>query len=309
MAHEKKISLIIATYNRGEQLLRTLMSVAGQTLDRELWELIVINNNSTDNTADVFEQFAAEHPEVDASIVFEPRQGVSHARNRGIKESRGEIIVSVDDDEEIVADFLQEYLYFFESAPMAMAAGGRIVARYDSPKPKWLSPLTERPIAGTLDLGDEIIEFPKRKFFGAGNMGIRREMFDKYGLLDTSLGRTGTTLMGGEEKDLFMRYRNAGAKMYYLPDAIIYHLIPEHRLTKEYFTRLCYLIGRSERVRTLNESKGAYRRRLASEAVKWCGAFVFAAGYTIVLQPAKGWYLLLMRVKITKGLLKNKQEI
>lgn len=303
-----KLSLIIPTYNRGERLLKTLDSLVGQSLPNDLWEVVVVNNNSTDGTTALFELFAANHPEINARIVTETGQGVSYARNRGIAESYGEYIVAIDDDEVVVKDFLKEYYNLFEAHPDAMAAGGRILPQYETELPVWMSKYTERPIAGTVDFGDSLILFPEGKFFGGGNMGVRRVMFEKYGVFDTRLGRSGTQLMGGEEKDLYMRFRNTGVKMYYLPDAIIYHLIPAERLTKEYFFRLCRLIGVSERARTLNISQKAYAKRLFLESIKWGGALVLAVGYTLTLRPAKGTMLIKMRWLITKGLLSKQRH-
>lgn len=297
-----KLSLAIATYNRGGKLWKTLMSLALQELDRTLWELVVVDNNSTDDTAEVFRRFAAENPDLDCRMVVETRQGVSWARNRGVEEAVGEYVVFIDDDEEAVPGFLKEYYDFFETYPDAMAAGGRILPRYEAALPRWFSRYTERAIVGTLDLGEEIKPFPKGKFFGGGNHGVRRSVYDKYGMYKTDLGRTGKLLLGGEEKDLYMRFREAGLAMYYLPGAAIYHLIPPERLTREYFLGLCYQIGRSEKVRTLGASKVSYLKRLFTECVKWGGAVVLALGYLIALRPAKGWYLILMRAKITRGL-------
>ena len=108
-----KLSVIIATYNRAEPLRRTLRSLAAQTLDKSLWELVVVDNNSGDSTPAIIDTFAAEHPEVHLRRFVEKRQGVSHARNRAFTESVAPIIVSIDDDEEAFPNFLEVYLEFF----------------------------------------------------------------------------------------------------------------------------------------------------------------------------------------------------
>ncbi len=303
-----KLSLIIATYNRASRLMRTLESLTAQTLPAELWEVVVVNNNSSDDTLERFAEFAAAHPDMNARIFTETKQGVSHARNRAIRESQGEYIAVIDDDETVNDGFLKEYFDFFESHPHVAAVGGRILPEYETTPPKWLSPYTARPIVGTLDLGEKAVPFGRGKFFGGGNMGLRRTAVEKYGVFDPALGRTGTSLMAGEEKELFYRLRDAGEQIYYLPNAIINHIIPPERLTRDYFTRLCSLIGRSERVRTRSRSRGAYCRRLFMEGVKWCGALVLAFGYLVRLQPAKSHYLIIMRRCITGGLISNKNE-
>ncbi|HIW97590.1 MAG TPA: glycosyltransferase [Candidatus Tidjanibacter gallistercoris] len=299
----KKLSLIIATYNRGGKLCATLDSLLVQTLPQELWEAVVVNNNSTDDTAERFAAYAAAHPELDVRMVEEPVQGVSAARNRGIAESRGEYIVVIDDDETVVPVFLERYYDLFESEPGTAAAGGRILPGFEGVPPRWMSPYTERAIAGTLDLGGRVREFPEGKFFGGGNHGYRRSVVARYGGYDTALGRTGTVLLAGEEKEFYGRLRAGGERIVYLPDAVIYHLVDAGRLTRGYFVRLCRNIGRSERRRTLAASRGAFAVRLVAEAVKWAGAAVLAAGYLLRGAPARGGYLLLMRWQITAGLL------
>lgn len=284
---DKKLSLIIASYNRGARLCATLDSLLEQTLPKEVWEVVVVDNNSTDDTANRFAAYMEAHPELDARMVSESRQGVSAARNRGVAESRGEYIVVIDDDEVVVPGFLEMYYRMFEDNPDVAAGGGRILPRFESRPPRWMSPYTERAIAGTVDLGGGIREFPEGKFFGGGNHGYRRNVTERYGGYDPLLGRTGTTLLAGEEKDFYIRLRQGGERILYLPQATIYHLINPERLTRDYFGRLCLNIGRSERLRTLSASKAKFFVRLAAEAFKWGGASVIGLWYCLCLRPSR----------------------
>ena len=103
----KKLSIVVATYNRSQSLLRTLRSVVGQPAPAEQWECVVVNNNSTDDTEAVFADFAAAHPTFDLKIVTETKQGLSNARNCGIAASVGEYIAIVDDDETLEDTFVE----------------------------------------------------------------------------------------------------------------------------------------------------------------------------------------------------------
>ena len=105
-----RLSLIIATYNRSAALVEALRSVVRQDFPAAEWECIVVNNNSQDDTLARFEAFATEHPAINLRIVTETRQGLSHARNRGIDESRGEYIAIIDDDERINEQFISSYI-------------------------------------------------------------------------------------------------------------------------------------------------------------------------------------------------------
>lgn len=297
-----KISLIIATYNRGESLRRTLECLVGQTLPAEQWQVVVVNNRSTDSTREVAERFAFDNADLNVEVVDEMRQGLSWARNCGIERSLGDWLIFVDDDVELAVDFLERYARFFDSSPDAMAAGGRIVPIFECEPPAWISHYTVQPVGSTIDLGKSIKPFPRSKFFIGANMAIRREAFAKCGVFDTGLGRMAEKLLGGEEKDLCLRIRAAGLSVYYVPIEVR-HIIPPRRLTDDYFDNVTYLIGVSERRRTQAYSAAAYGRRLMAEAVKWCGTIVFAAGFALRLQPIKSRYLLRMRVNISRGLL------
>ncbi len=295
----KRLSLIIATYNRAQWVLETLGSVAAQKSPASEWECVVVNNNSTDNTSEVVEAFIASHPRLDIRLVVEIKQGLSHARNCGIENSTGEIVAIIDDDELINDDFIVAYISLFERNADIASAGGRIVARYRSARPAWMSPYTERPIANPMDFGAEEREFPAGRIPGGGNMAIRRSALDKYGVFNPELGRQGQKLIGGEENDLFERLRVGGERCWYTPAAVMYHLIPDEKLTRDYLSRLSYNIGISQRRRASIEGRGY----LTSEIIKWVGTILIALGYTLTLRPAKGAYVVIMRYHITRGLL------
>ena len=277
-----RLSLIVATYNRSASLIRALESVAQQNAPASVWECVVINNNSTDDTQERFAEFVAAHPDLNIRMVTELRQGLSFARNRGIRESEAEYIAIIDDDERISPDFITSYISLFDSTPDAVAAGGPIVAEYPSGRPRWMSHFTERPIANTMYFGDKVREFPEGRIPGGGNKAMRRSAVRRYGVFDTSLGYVGESLVGGEECDLFERLRIAEAKYYYVPTAVMYHIIPPEKLTANYLSRLSYNIGVSQLRRALY-----YRRRARvriKEIFKWGVTLVLALWYLVTLQ-------------------------
>ena len=295
-----RLSIVIATYNRATLLLDALKSVIRQSAPAQEWECVVVNNNSSDNTSECFAEFAGEHPEYNLRIVDEPNQGLSYARNRGIRESVGEYIAIIDDDEHIAEDFVAAYIKLFDDVPEAVAAGGPIVDRYPTGRPRWMSCYTERPIANTMYFGEEVREFPKGRVPGGGNMALRRSAIRRYGVFDTSLGYSGESLIGGEECDLFERLQIADAKYYYVPTAVMYHIIPREKLTKEYFARLSYNVGVSQ-LRRARLYRRVWRVRFV-ELSKWVATLLIALWYTITLQWRKGYYLILMRLNISRGL-------
>ncbi len=298
-----RLSFIIATFNRAQGLATTLETLAGQTLACNSFEVVVADNNSTDDTASKFSEFAAKHPDMNLVYAFERQQGLSPARNCAIKHSRGDILVVVDDDELIDKRLAEVYLSFFDRRPDAAAAGGIYIPVYGVPLPEWFSPYIDELISGAFYWGSREREFSGGRYPRGGNFGIRREAIDHYGMFNTELGRKGASALGGEEKDLLSRLTKAGEKIYYLPDAIIHHVIPDWKVSDDYFERLTRMIGVTERLRTKNSGSGAYWGRLFSEAVKWGGAMALALGYILRASPVKSRYLLRMRWNITRGLL------
>lgn len=298
-----QLSVIIATYNRADNLLRTLKTLLPQTLDRSLWEIVVVNNNCSDNTSLVCEKFALDNQTLNFKMVIEKQQGLSHARNCGLKQSSGEYIVIIDDDEEVNNEFISSYYNFFEANHTAVACGGKVIPLYEFETPDWLSSYSERPIAGTINMGNKIRPFRGERYPTGGNMAFRRAAFKTYGLFNTALGRSGNSLMGGEEKDLFQRLRSGGEVIYYIPTAVMHHIIPLSRVTEEYLYGVAKMIGKSEKIRTLGISKCAYFKRLFDECIKWAATLVLLVLYTLKGRPSAGWCLVRMRRNITNGLL------
>jgi glycosyltransferase involved in cell wall biosynthesis len=290
-----RLSLIIATYNRAEQLMTTLRSVATQRAQSALWECIVVDNNSTDNTRERVELFCQEHPKLNIHYCFESTQGLSSARNRGIEAATGDILAFIDDDERIVEDFITAYIELFDTHADAMSAGGKIIAEYTTARPRWMSRYTEQPIANPMDFGHKVIPFPKHRIPGGGNMAMRREVFERIGTFNTSLGRTGKRLIGGEESDLFERMAHQNMRCYYVPRAVMYHIIPDEKLTDTYFERLALNIGISQHTRaTLNNRT---MQLYAYEIVKWVVTLLLC----LIHRPVQSRYLLKMRRNISRG--------
>ena len=299
-----KLSLIIATYNRSEQLLVALQSLTHQTAPAETWECIVVNNNSTDDTSEVFDNFARQHRGLGFKTVTEHRQGLSHARNRGIAESQGEYIAIIDDDEHVNPDFIHSYIELFDSNPQYEAAGGRVIAEYPSDvRPKQISRYIEQALANPMDFGSEVREFPTGRIPAGGNMAFRRETLLRYGCFEVSLGRTGKQLTGGEESDLFERMKADGVKFIYVPNAIIWHVIPQSKLTLDYLRRLAFGTGISQRRRA--ELHHRVARLHLAELCKWAATFALSLWYALKLQPSKAVWLTAMRYHTTRGILKK----
>lgn len=292
------LSIIISTYNNANSLVRTLSSLVEQDADKSLWECVVVNNASTDETESLFERFASEHKELNLRMVRESQQGLSFARNCGINEAKGQFVAFIDDDETVNREFVSSYIDLFNNYG-AFAGAGAIKVCYDSARPKWMSYYTEKMIANPIDLGEKVVTITSSVTPAGGNMAFNREIFALYGGFNTSLGRKGSELLGGEENDMFDRIRNLGERIFYAPNAVVYHHIADSKLTPEYFDKLSYGVGVSKRLRA--EIEGAERELFADEKRKRVFAFVLAALYFISFQPQKAAWLWRMRKGISRG--------
>ena len=297
------LTAIICTYNRAKYIGPLLESIAANDLDKKAYEIVLVDNNCTDNTREICEAFAKAHKEVNFRYVVEPEQGLSAARNKGIQEAKGELIVYIDDDALVDAHYLRTYAEWFAAHPETQACGGPIEPLYETQEPAWMTPYTKALLTAWMDYGDKVREYPKGRYPGGGNAAYRKAVFDKVGLFNTALGRKGGNLMGSEEKDIFDKMHALGMQVLYLPTPVLHHCIPQAKLEKDYFDRLTLQIGISERQRTLAISKGKYIKRLFSELVKWCGTIVLLCGYTISFHPLRGWKLIQFRANVTRGLL------
>lgn len=298
-------SIIVCTYNRDKYLYGALQCIAENGYPADAYEIVLVNNMSTDNTEDECRRFRNDYPDVDFRYFVETQQGLSFARNRGIEESRGDTLVFLDDDSYIQPDYLINLQRQLEAHSDADAFGGKIDPVFESGEaPKWLSKWNYSWVSA-IDLGTEVCPFTGKAFPIGANMGIRKDMLSRIGVFNTELGRSKKNLMGGEEKDLFERIRQHGGNIYYFPDVLVQHVIPPSRTTKDYVRRLGEGVGKSERIRTLGVSKWKYLKRLISELVKWGGTTVLWLGFALKGQFEKGNILFTFRRRVTSGLLRK----
>lgn len=236
-----KYSIVIATYRRAADLRDTLQSLAGLQPDGP-WEVIVVDNNSPDDTRAVVQESARTFP-VELRYLFEQQQGRSPALNAGIRAARGAIVVTTDDDVRVPPDWL-------DRAADGLArlrcdyVGGRVLPIWGGPRPAWLPNRGGKQwaVIALLDYGDQPIEFGARVPLGV-NMAFTREAFAKTGLLDPETGRKAGTLLGQEVREWCIRARQAGVRGFYVPEMVVEHIIPADRLTKSYFRRWFYWRG------------------------------------------------------------------
>jgi GT2 family glycosyltransferase len=233
-------SVVIATYNRADDLRGTLHSLSALRPDGD-WEVIVVDNNSTDDTRAVVEDAAPGFP-APLRYIFEPQQGRSPALNAGIRAAAGEIIATTDDDVRVEPDWLTRAGEALRRLPCEYV-GGRVLPIWGATPPSWLANGGKYwAVIALLDYGPEPMEFGAQVPLGV-NMAFRRSAFDRVGLLDPNTGRKAGTLLGQEIREWCIRARAAGVRGFYAPEQSQRHLIPASRLNKAYFRRWFYWRG------------------------------------------------------------------
>ena len=238
-------TVLICTYNRAALLGETLDSLALSRTNRLSWDVIVVDNNSTDNTHDIVTSRIAGYP-VPLRYLFESHQGKSNALNAGLMETGAAIVVFTDDDVQVSEGWLEAACRPLLDDPRIDYTGGPVLPVWEAPCPSWLD-LERSDLWGTLailDYGSDPFIFEQRKRVPLGaNMAVRRTLIDRIGGFDPELGRRGRSLLGQEQAEFFCRSRAVGARGLYVPKMWLYHHVPARRLTRAYFREWWYWKG------------------------------------------------------------------
>ena len=226
------ISIVLCTYNNCESLRKTLQNIFKNNLSKNNTELLVIDNNSTDDTRTVCDEFINEAP-LHFSYYVEKKQGLSHARNLGLAKASGEYILFTDDDAIIKNDWLENYVSYLVKSPSTDCLFGPIYVDWENKKPEWF--LQEyRPFFASLDYGKEILVIADidHEFFGK-NFMVRKSLLVEMGGFDPSLGRCGDKLIAGEETIIYRKLVNDKKDIVYLPQTAVGHRLKPREFTKE----------------------------------------------------------------------------
>ncbi|HEY4901933.1 MAG TPA: glycosyltransferase family A protein [Candidatus Sulfotelmatobacter sp.] len=250
------ITVVLCTYNRCQALAGALESVAASKVPNSVeWEILVVDNNSNDQTRAVVEGLASRHPGR-FRYLFEGNPGKSQALNAGVTAARGEVLAFMDDDVTVDPCWLDAVTAPLRGVGEWSGAGGPVILCWSGPPPAWLDiqrPYSMGPLAG-FDLGQQTTELDEPPF--GTNMAFRKSMFKKYGLFRTDLGPSPRTDIPrpNEDTEFGRRLIAGGERLRYVPAAIVHHGVPEERLQKEYFLNWWYDKGRAEIRETGNPS-------------------------------------------------------
>jgi glycosyltransferase involved in cell wall biosynthesis len=266
------VTIAIPTHNRASTLSETLESLRAIAIpDGVVVDCIVIDNASTDDTSRVVDAAAKSSP-FPMRRVFEPRQGSSFARNRGIDEARGDFIFFLDDDAVADSQWLRAMLTAMEARSLD-AACGMVVPRWSSPPPEWLGPRLWVKLAVHDRAAIEAAsanEAERLDNYFSANVGFRRAAFERFGRFREDLGVVGKNPMSGEDTELFARIIARGGQMGFVPGAIVHHLIGPERMTRGYLRHKSFAYGFGSAV--AGGKSHNHPGKLAKNLVRMCAA-------------------------------------
>ena len=265
------ISIAICSYNRADQLKRTL-EFFFESLEafEEGDELIVIDNNSNDSTSEVVGNFLqrCDGSQLTVRYFFEPEQGLSAARNRALKEFETGYLIFFDDDISITAHTIHNYRRAFRKNTDYSFFAGKILVDWGGRQPSWFKPdelMLIRGMVGFYDLGNETVDYTAASLLPYGaNFALKKTLINETGLFSTDLGVKGKDIGRGEESDYILRALRSGFKGLYLPQSVVEHRFQVHRINLMYLFRYGVAKGNSNE----KTPDGSWKREVMSQVFK-----------------------------------------
>ncbi len=297
------VSVVICSYNRAAYIGAALDSLYHQTASKDDFEVIVVDNNSSDGTNEVVKTWRAANPDGHFYYSTETKQGASFARNKGAALAKADWLCFMDDDAIATSDYIQNIIRHTQSHPTVLGFGGKIIPKYIPEEPRWMSYYVSS-LVGNFDYAPVACPFENGKYPLESNMILKKSAFDLVGGFNEAIpGVVGTLRIGGEGKELFYKVIALGEKIYYDPSICVYHVVEVKKLTPEYMYRVASGIGRGERARTKAISQKAFLMKIAEYIMKLGAAVLLGFKYLFQLHPAKFWPIIQFRIDALKGLL------
>lgn len=230
------VSVVVATYNRCEVVRGAVESLMNQDSRGTSYEVIVVDNNSTDATRRALEDLCGKYENL--FYHFEEKQGVSYARNRGIAAARAPILAFTDDDIKPASDWVASISDAFRRFPEADCIGGKVLPQTASEFPRWLTSKHWTPLA-LLDMGDEpiVLDVLNGPGLVAANLAVRAAVFKEVGLFQPELQRVKNFIGSLEDHQFEMQLGAANKRLMYVPELVVYAQVLDERLHKAYHRR------------------------------------------------------------------------
>lgn len=240
----QKISVVVCTYNRSKLLRRAVQSLVEQTLAKSLYEIIVVDNDSTDDTPQVIASLQKQYAEVHIKFIKEINQGHNYVRNVGVREAKGKFIAFLDDDAYADKNWLVTILDCFSRVkPEPVVVGGIVKPFYLSAKLPWFKDKYE-----IRSWGEKERLLKRGESFSGSNMIFRKKIITKYGGFENYAGMRGKYMHLGDETGLFEKmWKGYGNKnfMFYSPKIVVYHAVFPYKMRVSYQLKRSFVAGQS----------------------------------------------------------------
>lgn len=235
------ITAIICTCNRHELLSKSIESLINQSVDKEKYQILVVDNNSNQDTRSLVEDYRKKTSNID--YIFEPVQGLSKARNIGWKHARGKYVAFIDDDAQASSHWLENIILCFEGLNNNYALlSGSVFPIWEVPPPKWLTKRMKRFLS-LIEWTDQAGELFDENYLAGTNISYKKACLMEVGGFNEELGRKKGCLLSMEELHLKRRLHRFGYKSFYQPQIRVDHFIPESRLKKKLVFEKVFLAG------------------------------------------------------------------
>jgi glycosyltransferase involved in cell wall biosynthesis len=294
-----RLSVVICTYNRIKWIKYALESSCNQTLNKDDYEVLVINNNCTDGTGELVDEFINSHPEYNVRQVLETQQGLSYARNRGIKEASSDVITYIDDDAIAKPDFFEKVINYMESHSEVIGIGGKVTPKYEGEEPKWLNKYLNMMVT-RVNHGEESFKCQGKLYPAGCNMTYRKNVLEEIGGFNEKLK------WRVDDKYIFMEAQKVSDEIYYIPDLEVEHNIDEERTSDDNFKSLSMKLGHEERIRVKSLSAMSFTVKIIEYFVKYLASILLGLSYAAKGKWIKGRYIIKFRWYAFLGLINLK---
>lgn len=270
------ISVIVCTFNRPKELRRVLESLVQQSLEQSLFEIIVVDNSTEQRARAVTQLFQSNK---NIRYVNEPILGLSHSRNTGVHNARGELVAFIDDDAAADRLWLSNLLSVWNTTRVD-CLGGAVDIVLEVEKPAWLADELLFCL-GYLSISSKLAELKTGEYLHGVNIAFSKKRLLQCGGFNTALGRRGASLISGEEVAIQKKIRRSGGVCLYEPQALVHHYVSKERLTKDWFRKRLFYEGISlARLRASDEAFPIWKRPLMA-----------VMEFIVALRRLIGWYL------------------
>jgi glycosyltransferase involved in cell wall biosynthesis len=289
------VSIIVCCYNSAGRIVPTLEHLQKIQSAGISWEVIVVDNNSGDNTSSITAEIWKKNPVVPIRIVEEKQPGLMHARIKGVAVSSYEILSFIDDDNWVDANWIENIYRIFTNDHSIAACGGESIPEFESSPPQWFTNFQSSFAVGKQQEQTGYVDVKKGYLWGAG-LSIRKsawnQLFDS-GFKSRLSGRKGTALTAGEDSEICLAFIRRGWKLWYDNSLKLRHYIPSPRMSEDYVKRMYVGFGRAEMILSVYRNLISNQREKHSWWLQLLTAIkqLVRSGLKSIFSPAKNRFV------------------